>query len=264
MTRQDEVEGGLVIPVHSTLADHPVEDVDQLWAGRAAHLDKANPLGPGLEGHRRGPGDAPEDRHDPAALRREGRRLARGGDAGVQDHLLSRVEKARRGQEDVRRRRPHHSLEERRREQHVGVGEEDVVAPEELAARPEGEAGAALVGGVLQGTEGHAAVGRSKGGPDHVLPLPDNQGRLARAGGLEAVKEAGEQTPAAQLDEPLGLLLGQRRQPLPDAGCEDQPDHGFGFRVCSSSNWSSSCLVFIFFTRSSYPVCWITRLNWVR
>ena len=77
-------------------------------------------------------------------------------------------------------------------------------------------------------------------------------------------KEAGEQTPAAQLDEPLGLLLGQRRQPLPDAGCEDQPDHGFGFRVCSSSNWSSSCLVFIFFTRSSYPVCWITRLNWVR
>ena len=107
-------------------------------------------------------------------------------------------------------------------------------------------------------------MGRAQGGPDRLLAVADDQGRLADARRREPVEEAREQAAPAQVQEPLGALVGERREPLANAGGEDEPRHGLAFAFSASSKTSSSCLVLSFFTSSAQPDCWMIRLNWVR
>ncbi len=156
-------------------------------------------------------------------------------------------------------------LEERRGEQDVTVGQDHVVPPELGSSRPEREPRPLLEVGIDDVAERHAPVGSAQRGPDHVLPVADDQKGLVDTGGLEAVQQAREETPPAELDQPLGTLFGEGSEPLPQARREDEPGHGFlPFGAAPSSNWSSSCFVLRRCIRSLNPDCWMIRLNWDR
>ena len=149
-------------------------------------------------------------------------------------------------------------------EEDVAVGQHHVVVPEPGAAGPEGQERPLRVGGVLEEADRHAPVRAAQVGPDLLLVVPDHHRGLGDAGGLEAVEEPGEEAPPAQLDEPLGSLLGERRQPLAHARGQDEGPHGFFFPCAASSAASSSCLVLSFLISSPQLDCWMILLNWPR